>query len=54
MDNLESEISSRKAGQIEIIEPIKILDAKVSETYETALETWGKVRITEHGSHKVS
>lgn len=42
LDKVESEVSSLKAGQIEIRKDIQKVDAKVSETYDIALDAWGR------------
>ena len=41
LDKLDSEVSSVRAGQLEIRKDIKNLDRKVSDTYNLALEAWG-------------
>ena len=42
LDKVESNVSSLRAGQIEIRKDLKALDDKVSETYQLALDAWGK------------
>lgn len=41
LDKLDSEVSSLRAGQLEIRKDIKNVDRKVSDTYNLALEAWG-------------
>ena len=41
-DKLESEMSSLRAGQISIIKELKEVHHKVADTYDLALDTWGK------------
>lgn len=42
LDKVESDVLSLRAGQIEIRKDLKALDDKVSETYQLALDAWGK------------
>lgn len=42
LDKMESEISALKAGQADIRKDIKKVDKRVSDTYELALDAWGK------------
>lgn len=42
LDRVESEVSSLKSGQLEIRKELKEVDRKVSDTYDLALEAWGK------------
>ena len=41
LDKLESQTDALRAGQIDIRKELKVLDNKVSETYQLALEAWG-------------
>lgn len=41
LDKMDSEVSSLKAGQLEIRKYLKNVDKKVSATYELALDAWG-------------
>ena len=41
LDKIDSEVSSLKAGQIEIRKEIKQVDKRVSDTYNLALDAWG-------------
>lgn len=49
LDKVESEVSSLKAGQLSIRKELNEVHHKVSDTYDLALEAWGKVRKTGHG-----
>ena len=42
LDKLESDTASLKTGQLSLRRDIKILDQKVQDTYELALDAWGK------------
>jgi len=42
LDKLESDTAALKAGQLSLKKDIKILEQKVQDTYELALEAWGK------------
>ena len=42
LDKLESEMSALKSGQADIRKDIKKVDKRVSDTYELALNAWGK------------
>ena len=42
LDRLESDISGLKASQIEIRKEVKAVHDKVTDTYELALDAWGK------------
>ena len=42
LDKLESEMSSLRAGQISIRKELKEVHHKVADTYDLALDTWGK------------
>ena len=42
LDKLESEVSGLKAGQITLRKELREVNHKVSDTYELALEAWGK------------
>lgn len=42
LDKLESGMSGIRASQIEIRKEIKAVDDKVTDTYELALDAWGK------------
>lgn len=42
LDKLESEMSALKVGQADIRKDIKKVDKRVSDTYELALDAWGK------------
>lgn len=42
LDRLESEMSALKSGQADIRKDIKKVDKRVSDTYELALDAWGK------------
>ena len=41
LDKIDSEVSSLRAGQIEIRKEIKQVDKRVSDTYNLALDAWG-------------
>lgn len=41
LDKIDSEVSSLKAGQIEIRKEIRQVDKRVSDTYNLALDAWG-------------
>ena len=41
LDKLESDVSGLKVGQAEIRKDLKIVDQKVSDTYQLALDAWG-------------
>ena len=43
LDKLESEMSALKFGQADIRKDIKKVDKRVSDTYELALDAWGKI-----------
>ena len=43
LDKLESEVSSLKAGQLQMHQEIKNISKKVDATYELALENWGQI-----------
>lgn len=42
LDRVESEASSLKSGQLEIRKELREVNRKVSDTYDLALEAWGK------------
>ncbi len=42
LDKIESEVSALKAGQIELSKEVKQLKIKVEDTYDLALEAWGR------------
>ena len=42
LDKLESDTAALKAGQLSLKKDIKVLEQKVQDTYELALEAWGK------------
>lgn len=42
VDKIDSEVSALKSGQLEIRRDLKILDRKISDTYELALDAWGQ------------
>ena len=42
LDKVESEVSALKGGQLEIRKDLKRMDRKISDTYDLALEAWGK------------
>lgn len=42
LEKVESEVSSLKGGQLEIRKELKKVDRIVSDTYDLALEAWGK------------
>jgi len=42
LDKLDSEVMALRAGQIGIRTEIKEINQKISDTYELALDTWGK------------
>ena len=42
LDKLESEMSSLRAGQISIRKELKEVHHKVADTYDLALDAWGK------------
>ena len=42
LDKVESEISSLKSGQLEIRKELREVNRKTSDTYDLALEAWGK------------
>ena len=42
LEKIESEVSSLKIGQHEINQIIKNFDKRISDTYELALDAWGK------------
>ena len=42
LDKVESEVSSLNSGQLELKKGSREILKKVSETYELALEAWGK------------
>lgn len=48
LDKVESEVSVLKAGQIEIRKDIQKVDVKVSETYDVALDAWGRSKENRH------
>ena len=42
LEKLESEVSSLRTGQVAIRKELKEVHHKVSDTYELALDAWGK------------
>ena len=42
LEQLNSEMSALKSGQIDMRMAIRKIDGKVSDTYDLALEAWGK------------
>ena len=42
LDKLEGDTAALKAGQLSLKKDIKVLEQKVQDTYELALEAWGK------------
>ena len=42
LDKIESEVSSVKANQLELSKAVREVKHKVDDTYELALEAWGK------------
>ena len=42
LDKLERDTAALKAGQLSLKKDIKVLEQKVQDTYELALEAWGK------------
>lgn len=42
LDKLESETAALKSGQVEIRKELKEMNRKISDTYDLALEAWGK------------
>lgn len=42
LDKLESEMSAMKIGQMELKKEIREVKHKVNDTYELALDAWGK------------
>lgn len=42
LDKLESDTAALKAGQLSLKKDIKVLEQKAQDTYELALEAWGK------------
>lgn len=42
LDKLESEVASLKTGQISLKKELGEVNRKVSDTYELALDAWGK------------
>ncbi len=43
LDKVESEVSSLKAGQLQMHQEIKNISRKVDATYELALDNWGQI-----------
>ena len=43
LDKIDSEVSSLRAGQIDIRKEIKQVDKRVSDTYNLALDAWGTI-----------
>lgn len=42
LEKLESEMSAMRVGQLELKKEIREVKHKVSDTYELALDAWGK------------
>ncbi len=42
MDKLESQVSALREGQLEIRNETREINRKVSDTYQLALDAWGK------------
>lgn len=42
VDKVESEVSALKSGQLEIRKDLKVLDKKITDTYDLALDAWGQ------------
>ena len=42
LDKVESEVSSLKSSQLEIRKELREVNRKTSDTYDLALEAWGK------------
>lgn len=42
LDKLEIDTAALKAGQLSLKKDIKVLEQKVQDSYELALEAWGK------------
>ena len=41
LDKVESEVSAVKSNQIDMRKELKVIDVKVSDTYQLALDAWG-------------
>ncbi|MCH5257221.1 MAG: hypothetical protein J1D87_07990 [Lachnospiraceae bacterium] len=48
LDKVESEVSAVKSNQIDMRKELKIIDVKVSDTYQLALDAWGTSAENRH------
>ena len=48
LEKVESEVSAVKSNQIDMRKELKVIDVKVSDTYQLALDAWGTSTENRH------